>query len=276
MTVAAQAIATILPVLYLATALLFGMEFGGPRAPRIARIRGIVAGLLVLSHAAYVAVLWTRVGHLPVTDTWNVLSLVAFALLLVYFPVERATKTPATGLFVLGCAFLLQLLASAFAPRDVAPSRLAASPFFTIHIVTAILAIAALFLSGFYGALYLLLFRQIRGRRFGVLFSRLPDLEMLSRLNRGAATLGFVFLTVGLNLGIWWAHSGAVERFSYLDPKVLPVILLWIVFGLIGASRWIKFLSGRRAARIAVLAAALLVLSVIVSFLPRGPFHVLG
>jgi len=267
-----HAIQTLLPILYLFVVCLYGMEFGGPNAPRAAGIRRATSVLLLIMHGAWLALLWDMVGHFPIVDFWTTISLLAFAVLVVYLPVEGMAKAPSTGAFVIGFAFLLQLIASCFLVT-VAPSDFGPNKFFAIHIATIVLAVAALLLSGFFGALYLVLLAQIRGRHFGVLFQRLPDLETLSRLNRASATIGFVFLTIGLNAGIAWAHSGAVKDFNYLDPKVLPVVLLWVIFGVIGSSRWIRFLSGRRAAIVAVAAASLLVLAVVVSFLPLGSIH---
>ena len=272
MNPAVHALSTLLPILYLVVTCLYGMEFGGPNAPRAAGVRRATSLLLLVVHGVFFALLWDLVGHFPVVDFWTTVSLLALAVLVVYLPVEGMAKAPSTGPFVLGFASLLQLLASCFL-LEVAPSTLGSSPFFAIHIATIVFAVAALLLSGFFGALYLVLLRQIRSRQFGVLFRRLPDLESLSRLNRASATIGFVLLTLGLNVGIGWAHSGAVEDFDYLDPKVLPVLLLWIVFGLIGSSRWLRFLSGRRAAIVAVTAAMLLIFAVVVSFLPLGSIH---
>jgi ABC-type uncharacterized transport system permease subunit len=273
MTTAVYALATLLPVVYLLVTLLFGMEFAGPRAPRPVRLRVLLVIFLLLLHGVWLSLLGFTVGHLPVTDPWTALSFMAFCLLVVYMLTEWAAGTPSTGVFVMGFAFVLQLLASCLFSRDLLPSQKASSPFFAVHVVTALVASASLLLSGFYGGLYLLLLRQLRARRFGPLFQHLPNLESLSRLNRGAAVVGFILLTVGLNLGIWWAHSGAVKDFNYLDPKVLPMILLWLLFGVVGASRWLRFISERRAAVVTVAAAGLFVCALVISFLPQGSFH---
>lgn len=273
MSAGGHALSTLLPVLYLVAAFLYGMELGGPRAPKPGIFRHAAAAALLVAHLGWFLITWRDLGHLPVIDPSTSISFVALCILLVYFPIEWAMGVRTTGVFVLGFSFVLQLFASCSMPVTLETSTFSASPFFAIHAATGFLATAALLLSGFYGALYLVLLRQIRTRRFGVLFQQLPDLESLSRLNRGASTLGFVLLTAGVNIGIWWAHSGAVEKLNYLAPEVLPVIVLWILFGVIGASRWIRFLSGRRAAVVAVASVTLFVAALIVSFLPLGSIH---
>ena len=270
---AIQGITTLLPVIYLLLAFLHGMTFGGPRAPRP---QGLYRGcllLLVLLHGTWVALQWHRLGHIPAMDWATVTSLLAFSLVLIFHGVARTVEGNSVGLFVCLFAFLMQLCASALGQHDAHRSAFAESPFFATHVATAILAAASLLLSGFFGGLYLLLLGRIRKKLFGALFRGLPDLDTLARWNRRAALVGFVFMTLGLNLGIWWAHSGAVERMDYLSPKVWPFILLWVVSGLIAASRWLPFLSSRRASWLSLVASSALLFALVVAFVPVGLIH---
>jgi ABC-type uncharacterized transport system permease subunit len=246
------------------------MEFAGPRAPHPHRLRHVLTGLVLLAHCSWIAAHWVDIGHMPASDRWMLPSLVAISLILIYLPVEWASRTPQTGSFVTGLCFLLQLLASAFARPEAAVSTRLGDPAFALHIAMSTLALAALLLSGFYGWLYLLLMRQMRRHEFGVIFSKLPDLDSLSRLNRGAATAGFVLLTIGMNLALAWAHADEGTKVDYLDPKILVVMITWIFFGLIAASRWIRLLSGRRAAILALSGLTLVFLTLVVASMPIG------
>jgi len=269
----AHVLMVLLPVLYLTEAAIYAMAFGGPRAPDPSRARRAFTALLLLVHGLFIGLLWAHLGHLPASDPWLVPSLVAFALFCVYLPVAAVTKTPQTGGFVVGACFALQLTSSAMTvlpPRD---SPLLENPVFAIHVTIGIFAFAALLLSGFYGWLYLLLWRQISNKRFGALYRTLPDLQSLSRLNRGSATVGFILLTVGLNLALAWTHAQEGRTVNYLDPKILMLMVTWIFFGLIAASRWIHFLSGRRAAEFAVAGFLLVLLSLVLVSVPLGTLH---
>ena len=77
----------------------------------------------------------------------------------------------------------------------------------------------------------------------------------------------------GLNLGIWQAHASKTAGFSYLDPIVLATLFAWIIFGVIGLSRWVRFLSGRNAALTAICGLGLLVFTLVVSLVPGLSFH---
>ena len=273
MTAAMQALAVLLPILYLVTGLLYWMDWGGPRAPKLRRWRMLAAWSTVLAHLAWELGFALSARQFPVSGPWTALSMLAFLLLQIYLVVEWRTGVTGAGGFVLTGAFVLQFLASAFGPMLPVPSVHSGSPYFLVHILTIMPATASLILSGFFGALYLVLYRQLRERQFGFLFSNLPDLESLSRLNRWSALAGFVFMTVGLNVGIWWGHAEKIEGFHYLDPKVLPAIVIWAVFGAIGLSQWIRGLTERRAAWIALVAGVVMALLLLISLLPLGSFH---
>src|SRR5207245_11520545 len=70
-----------------------------------------------------------------------------------------------------------------------------------VHVVLALLGIAAFVLNFAGSIMYLLQERQLKARRPGTFYYRLPSLETLDRLTFRALTLGFPFLTVGLILG---------------------------------------------------------------------------
>jgi ABC-type uncharacterized transport system permease subunit len=210
---------------------------------------------------------------MPVSDFAAVAGALALSIVVLFHLVALLARSAAPGVFVLSFAFLLMLTSSCFGDRAATANDLAKSPFFVVHITTAIVASASLFLSGSFGGLYLLLLRRIRTRSFGTLFQGLPDLQTLARLNRRAAGVGFVLLSVGVNAGIWWAHSGAVEKLNYLDAKVLPWLILWLIFGVIAVSRVLRILSDRKIAWFSFLCAAFMMLLLIASFLPVGMIH---
>jgi len=99
---------------------------------------------------------------------------------------------------------------------------------FALHVTLAILAYAAFTFSFVLSILYLIQDRQIRRRRTGLLFSRLPALEVIGRMNRTSVTIGLAVLTVALVLGVFWAE--VVWR-SLADPKVEWAVLTILIYG---------------------------------------------
>src|SRR5439155_1466847 len=97
----------------------------------------------------------------------------------------------------------------------------------------------AAFVLNFAGSImYLLQERQLKARRPGTFYYRLPSLETLDRLTFRALTLGFPFLTVGLMLGAFWTG-----RFH---PMIAFSAVAWVIYAFTLASRAVAGWRGRR------------------------------
>jgi len=278
MRTALQALFVLLPALYLGVTVLFAMSFAGDKAPPIARTRNWAFRLLLAVHLTLFAVHWSAAGGFAITTTWILVSAVAFTTAALYGLITWRTEQAPVGAIVLVVVGVMQLASSAFG--DLAPvAREATNADRTrllVHATTSVLATSALVLSGIYGFVHLLLFRQMRRRRFGPLFKELPHLQLLAKTTRRAALAGFLFMTVGVNVGIWQAHADAVEGFKYGDPQVLLTLAIWVHFGVIAFSRQIRGLSARRASFAAAAGLIVLILTLLLTLLPSATFHSFG
>jgi ABC-type transport system involved in cytochrome c biogenesis permease subunit len=270
---ALQSLLVLLPVGYVLSAILHGMVFGGPRAPQVSGLRRFALRATLVLHFAYFALRAVALDHFPVSDLWSTVSAVAFSTALLYAVLARYMKHPGTGGIVLGLVFVVQVLASSMSPIAPVPRAGGMGVFQVLHVATSVLAAASLVLSGIHGILYLLLFREMRERRFGALFDHLPNLDVLARMTRRAALFGFIGLTIGLNLGIWIAHRDHLPGFAYRDPEVLLSLALWIHFGVIAFSASIKGFGARRASFAAAGGLVALLLSLLLVLFPNLSFH---
>jgi ABC-type uncharacterized transport system permease subunit len=270
---ALQALGVLLPAAWVSVSVLYGMHFGGELAPRSVALRRVLLALALALHAALLAVRALATGAFPVFDAWSTVSAVALGLALLHVAVSSRLPTVGSGAMIFGVVAALQLAASALGPFLPAEAVGWPGGYYVFHGVASVLAASALLLSGIHGALYLLLFRSMRQRHFGPLVQRLPSLATLATLTRRGALVGFVLLTVGVNVGIAWAHYGEVSQgqgvsgFEYSDPWVVAVLVLWLHFGAVAFSRRIPGFSAQRASFAAAagltvfVAASLLTLS---------------
>ncbi len=268
-----QVFAVLLPTGYLFAAILYAMEFGGPRAPRVVAMRRLAFAMVLAIHAAMFGLLGYGAGSFPRLDTWMAISAVALCTALLFAAISINVENKGIGGVVLGGVFAIQLAASCFAPLQAEARE--ASLVNMLHVTTSTLASSSVALSGVLGGLYLLMYRQMRLRSFGALFQRLPDLRTLARLTRRSALAGFLLLGVGLNLGIGWAHAEGLDSFSYTDPYVLIILGLWVHFGVVAFSKRIPGVTAWRAA----FAAAAGFLALLVAFLltlTTATFHLHG
>ena len=71
--------------------------------------------------------------------------------------------------------------------------------------------------------------RELKSKKFGYFFSRLPSLDALDQLNSHCLTTGFIFLTLGIVTGIVWAKV-AVGHYWRWDPKETWSVITWFVY----------------------------------------------
>jgi len=121
-------------------------------------------------------------------------------------------------------------------------------PLFAFHVTMAIVGYAALSISFVLAQLYLIQNKQIRRRHLGLMFSRLPALDVLSRLHRTAVAIGVTALTVAAVLGLIWAK---INWGTYWDPKVLFTFLIIVLYLFTLFPRWIGW-GGKKIALLSV------------------------
>jgi len=231
------------------------------REELVHRLAGLatMAGWVV--HSVALIVLVTETGRPPFGTLSEAVSVAVWVVVLLEMLVERQYRMPALGAFVMPVVLVLSLKATAARPATLQQLGDAFhGAWVWVHIALAMIGIAA-FVLNFAGALmYLLQERQLRAKRPGAFYYRLPDLQTLDRLTYRTLALGFPFLTTGLILGAVWARS-AWGSVLTLDPLASLSSLAWAIYAATLAGRAVAGLHGRRAAYYAVLGFTMLVLT---------------
>ena len=261
---------TLLPMLYALAALVYLVDFF--REDELAaRMTRPFLGLVVSVHALYLILRTGLYEHIPLASLFEVMTTVAFAVSAVYFYVELRTKTHKTGIFLITFSFIFQTISSAFISNTGNFPDILRSPLFGVHTVSAVLGYTAFAVSAIYGVLYLLLYHDLKSSRFGIVYRRLPSLDLLAMMSLRAAVLGLVFLTATIALGALWAS----QRFPgfYRDPKFVMTLIVWAVYaGGIGLHYQLGW-TGRRSIYISLFGFALIVFSVMAARLWFQSFH---
>lgn len=201
-------------------------------------------------------------GRPPLWNLADAVSVTVWAAVLLELWAERQYGIKVLGAFVLPVVVVLSISRMA-SPGLAAMAPALGNVWITVHVVLALLGIAAFVLNFAGGLMYLLQERQLKSRRPGTFYYRLPSLETLDRLTYRTLTLGFPFLTVGLMLGALWAG-----RFS---PLIGLSAVAWVIYAFTFAGRAVAGWRGRRAAYCAIIGFAALVLTLGVGFLIPGP-----
>jgi cytochrome c-type biogenesis protein CcsB len=199
-----------------------------------------------------------ELGAPPLGSLPDAISVAVWVIVLVEILIERRTGLRMLGAFVLPIVVVLSLKAAT--PRSVTLAPALASAWIWIHIALALIGIAA-FVFNFAGALmYLLQERQLKAKRPGAFYYRLPALETLDHLTFRTLALGFPFLTTGLLLGALWARTAWGSTFTF-DPLAFLSLLAWLIYAGTLAGRAAGGWHGRRAAYFSIVGFAMLVLT---------------
>jgi len=216
------------------------------RRDQLAPIALLLTQAGFVCHTAAVVVRGIELRRLPFTTMAETISLVIWAVILLDFWVERRHRIRPLSAFVLPVVLALGLgLPTGL--RSIALEPPIHSGWIVVHVALVLVGLAALVLN-FGGALmYLLQERQLKGKRPGTVYYRLPPLETLDRLTIGMLTVGFPFLTVGLALGVLSARI-AWGSVTAVDPVALFSLLMWTIYTATLVGRVMGRWRGRRAA----------------------------
>ena len=261
----------LLPVLYFITIWAYAKAFFSGQ-PKAKKIRTPLLALTLATHLTYLLARTAAFEHPPITSMFEILSVIAFSISLAYLLLESETKVKGTGYFILNLPFFFQLVSSLFIKDQIDVDPVLRSNLLGIHVSSALIGYAAITISAVYGFLYLMLYHKIKSSRFGVIYERLPNLEILERLSYLAAAIAFVFLTVAIAVGLVWLPR-AFPGFSYMDPKLVGTLLVWLVYGVGLAARNLAGWYGRRIVILSILGFGFTILSMTVINIFFSGFH---
>ena len=131
------------------------------------------------------------------------------------------------------------------------------SPWFWVHVSSLLFAYASFALAGVLGLTYMLQFKEIKKKHLGYFYTRLPSLQMLDVMNSRAMTVGWVFLTVGVVVGVRLDRAGArssrrttptCRRCRSTIRRSSLSLLTWAVYSFALFARRTMGWTGRRAA----------------------------
>lgn len=253
----------ILPLLYLALVIDYGTTF----ALRIrTHVRNRWVPVVILCHAAFLLARGLHLGYPPLFSACEILTFIALSIAVVYYVVELVERDRRSGVFVFFLAFLSQY-ASSIVLAYANTEDVVREGHSHIHSVAAIFAYTALALAAIYGALYLVGRRNLKQHHLGLLFDRLPPLELLGRASRYGIIVGFIFMTFSLATGVLiFGRADPSTHAEMLSWKVISNIVLgtvaWLICGVAVFGKVVRKWSDARISLIAILgfAAAMVLL----------------
>jgi HemX protein len=250
-------------VLYLGASGTLVASFAGGRgvAPRAGM--AMTSGAVALHGAGLVAFALQH-AELPLVGLAPSLSTLAFLIAVFLFITSLTTDSRPVGLVLVPIIAVLLAIALALGIAPTGQPLAFRGVWFSLHVLLAFIGYAGLAVAFAAGLLWLLQFRELKGKRLGRVFRFFPALPVLDSMGRRGLSIGFPALTLALLLG--WAFTVRFHRtFAVADPQVIWGMITWLVFAALLAVR----ASGganteRRAAQASVIGFVVVVVSFIV------------
>lgn len=218
------------PLGWLAVALYVGAE-AASISTLVRRGRNI-ASFLVVAGVLLQFVdlqLTARILHsVPYRTFGGSLSLFGWMLGVSYLALLFRHRERSIGPFLIPFVIVFSAAGLLFPVRWAAPNPDTRGPLFALHVTFAMLGYAAFTFSFVLSILYLIQNHQIRRGRTGLLFSRLPPLEVIGRMNRTSVTIGLTVLGTSVLFGLIWANRVWT---TLRDPKILFALLTLALYG---------------------------------------------
>ena len=261
-------------VLYVGAGVAYAVHFAR-RRPDVGRLATTLLIFAALSHTFVIGMQTMEVRHVPFADPSSAVGTFVWLLALSYLYLEIATEERAMGVFIVPMLVGLQTI-PAVSPGAERIDPALDSPWFWVHVSSLLFAYASFGLAGVLGLTYVVQFKEIKKKHLGYFYTRLPSLQTLDVMNARAVAVGWLFLTVGVVVGvIWTARARAavpddpnLQAMALDDPKIFIAILTWGVYSFAMLARRTMGWSGRRAAWLSAVGFAI----VLLNFLPVNYF----
>jgi cytochrome c-type biogenesis protein CcsB len=219
------------------------------------KVRTVARGILVFSGVLQTCYLLSRfilAGHTPIITQHEAVFCFVWVTTWAYLSFRWRYTVKNFGTFT-SLLIMALVVVAALVPRDINPLVPALqSRWLPVHAGVSLVAYGFLGLAFVGGLMYLLQEWELKSKRLGYFYSRLPSLDALDQLNSHCLTTGFVFLTLGIVTGSLWARQ-AWGTYWRWDPKEVWSLITWIIYLIQFHQRITVGWRGKRAAVMAII-----------------------
>ena len=202
-------------------------------------------------HSLFLTVSLLKAGRLPMGDAFEASTFFAWSVVFASYLSALRYRIRILGAFVLPLVFFLILVASFHAHEKVFWEGSQPQVYFGLHTTFLFLSYAAFALAFITGVMYLVLERQIKWKKIGRFYRRLPSLELLEEANNRFVSFGAFLYSFGILFGLFWSKT-ALGYFVGKDPKVFLALVTWVLYGALFLGRRLDQIHGRKAMALSI------------------------
>ena len=225
-----------------------------------------------LCHTLYLAYQYHSLGVAPVLSLKSALSFFAWTIIGAYIILQLKFRLMVLGSFIAPLAAFLMVVSSTIPGMEIAIRPVFRSVWLTIHVGTIFIGNGIFAITFMAAIMYLIQEHQIKRKRFGSFFNRLPSLQTLDSVNHYTLIYGFPFLTLGMITGAIYAQY-ALGSYWRWDPKEVWSLITWLLYAILLHERLAVGWRGRRAAIMSIIAFLVLIFTFVGASLWLSGYH---
>ena len=232
-------------VCYLAAVIRTVISFRA-RIFRRSRFVFLTIALGFVLQTAFLSVRGHALGSCPITNLFEVLVFLAWAIALIYLLIGTTYRLSLMGAFTAPLVVLVQL-AALLLPIDTPRAfPIAPNPWLEFHASISIIAYGAFALACIAGVMYLVQERQLKTHQLRSIFYHLPPLTDLFAAITRLLWLGFILYTAGIASGFFTGRP--LPR-----VQVVAAIAVWLLYAAILQGRYFRRIAPKRVAALCII-----------------------
>ncbi len=211
-----------------------------------------------------------KTRQFPVHNLSETLYTCSFFLSVVFIFFRLKLKLKIIGIFTAPLAFIIVAGGYLALGEQSDYIKYFNSLWFVLHIVSIFSGEALFAIACGIALLYLFQEYDIKGKKMGFFYKRLPSLEFLDSTEYVCIKIGFILLTIGIISGFLYAKV-VWGRFFDWDPKEVWSVISWIIYAALLHQRLAIGWRGKKASVMAIIGFAFLLFTFLgVNFLFPG------
>src|SRR5256714_8848200 len=220
------------------------------KRPALQRLSLATLAVAFGAHTSWLLLRGLHTGRCPLVGTQEMCAFLSWGLVLSTLIAYRWYHANALKAFIFPIVLVLAAIA-AISPDSAGQtqefSNTLQSFLLPAHVGLLLLAYASFFVSFGAGVMYIIQERELKNKRFGTIFYRLPSLDTCDAISSRAMAIGFVLMTLGIVGGMWYSFS-RYHIYWQAGPIEIFSVVTWIVYLVIIQSRINAGWGGRAAA----------------------------
>lgn len=213
----------------------------------LAALGAVVVGIIF--HTIFMGLRSGETGHGPYMNSFEVAVFCSWLIAGVYLILQWRYQIKDLGAFAIPLVFLI-LLYSAFLSQDILQEpKSDLRIWLTLHRSLSIVGYATFTIAFVAGVMYLIQENQLKTKKLGMMYFRMPSLQMLDNLNFKVITIGFPLFTLGFMTGSLANIQPGGSVFNWDLLKTWPLVLSWVIYGGIFFGRMLVGWRGKKAAQ---------------------------